>query len=258
MSLISNGINSVRAFALPCGVWADGRSAAAPRTALVRWWSVLSDVFYQVYVNGKFAGATIDTEQRQMVVPLPSCLNYLLRIEVFAVEVKFADVDFSGELENSPAGSGRVRISMLRDQNIPSGATVQIFFDNGTGQIDYENPLTDSPIYLWPAWQDKAGFGMSRFGLSDFGYDSAAALGFGKGSFGNGRFGLDADSIEWVSPPLQAGVYKFAVVVTDEKGNKSSVNETESVTVTPAAEPAKGLEVDSFDKQTNQLVLKIT
>jgi len=258
MSLVSNGINSVRAFALPCGIWGDGRELEAPRTALVRWRSVLSDVFYQVYVNGKFVGTTLDTEQRQMVVPLPSCLDYPVRIEVFAVEAQFADVDFSDELDNSPAGSGRVKISMLRSQDLPPGATLRIYFDNGTGQIDYENPLTDPPIELWPAWQDKAGFGMSRFGSSDFGYDSAAALGFGRGSFGNGRFGLDADAIEWVSPPLQAGVYKFAVVVTDAKGNDSSVSETESVTVTPAAEPAGGLEVDSFDKQANELVLKIT
>jgi hypothetical protein len=257
MSLISNGINSVRAFALPCGIWADGRADATPRTALVRWWSVLSDVFYQVYVNGKFAGTTLDTRQRQMVVPLPSCLDYPVRIKVFAVEARFADVDFSGELV-VPTGSGRVKISMLRSQDLPSGATITIYFDNGTGQIDYENPLADSPIELWSAWQDKAGFGMSRFGQSDFGYDWAAAIGFGRGSFGNGRFGLDADTIEWISPPLQAGIYKFAVVVTDEKGNNSSVSGTESVTVTPAAEPAGVLEVASFDKQTNELVLKIT
>ncbi len=256
MSLINNGINSVRAFALPCGIWADGRAAVAPRTALVKWRSVLSDVYYQVYVNGKYAGTTLDTQQRQMVMPLPICMDYPVRIEVFAVEAQDADIDFSDELD-MPTGSGRVKISMLRSQDLPPGATVQIFFDNGTGQIDYENSLTDSPIEVWSAWQDKAGFGMSLFGQSDFGYDSAAAVGFGGGNFGNGRFGLDADTIEWISPLLDAGVYKFAVVVIDEKGNQSSVSETESVMVTPAAEPAGGLEVNSFDKQANELVLKI-
>lgn len=243
---------------MPSGIWADGRAVVSPRTALVQWRSVLNDVFYQVYVNGKCAGTTLDTEQRQMVVPLPNCLDYPVRIEVFAVEAQCADVDFSGELDNTPAGSGRVRISMLRSQDLSPGATVQIFFDNGTGQIDYEHPLTNSPVELWPAWQDKAGFGMSRFGLSDFGYDSAAAVGFGRGSFGNGRFGLDEDTIEWISPPLEAGIYKFAVVVFDEKGSQSSVSETAPVTVTPAAEPAEWLEIYSFDKQANELVLKIT
>ena len=217
----------------------------------------MSDVYYQVYVNGKYAGTSRDTQQRRMVVPLPICMDYPVRIEVFAVEAQDADVDFSDELV-APADSGRVRISMLRSQELPPGATAQIYFDNGTGQIDYENPLTDSPFELWSAWQDKAGFAMTRFGLSDFGYDSAAAIGFGRGSFGGDMFGLDADTIEWISPPLQAGIHKFAVVVTDAKGNQSSVSETEPITVTPAAEPAGRLEVYSFDKQTNELVLKIT
>jgi hypothetical protein len=99
---------------------------------------------------------------------------------------------------------------------------------------------------------------MSRFGASDFGYDSAAAIGFGKGSYGNGQFGLDADTFEWVSTPLQAGVYKFALKVTDEAGNESNSSETVQITVIPAAKPAEQVSIFSFDKQTNQLVLRIS
>ncbi len=257
MSLISNGISSVRAFVLPDGIWADGCPVPAPRVALVRWRSVLQEVFYQIYVNGKFASTTLDTEQRQMIVPVPSFLTCAVRIEVFAVQAQDADIDFSDELDDSHGDSGRVKISMLRSHDLPPEATAQIYFDNCTGEIDYENPLTDPPIRLWPAWQDKAGFGMSQFGISDFGYDGAAAIGFGKGSFGYGLFGLDADTIQWTSPPLDAGVYKFAVIVVDEKGNSSNVTETGPITVTPAARPAEGLEISSFDKQTNELVLNI-
>jgi len=257
MSLISNGIDSVRAFALPAGIRADGRCVESPRSALVRWRSVLTDVYYQVYVNGRFAGTTLDTDQRQMVVPIPGSLITAVRIEVFAVKAQYADMDLSDELAGVSSDSGRVKISMLRSQDLPPGATIQIYSDNGTGEIDYDIPLNDSPVRLWPAWQDKAGFGMSLFGVSDFGYDSAAAVGFGKGSFGNGGFGLDADTIEWISPTLSAGVYKFAVVVTDSAGNKSSAGETGTITVTPAARPAEKLEISSYDKQTNELVLKI-
>jgi len=192
-----------------------------------------------------------------MIVPLPGSLDYPVRIEVFAVKAQFADIDFSNELNGFSGDGGRVRISMLRSQDLPPGATAKIYFDGGTGEIDYENPLTDTPVNLWSAWQDKSGFGMSRFGVSDFGYDSAAAVGFGRGSFGNGKFGLDADTIEWTSPPMETGVYKFAVVVIDEKDNQSSVSETATVTVTPAARPAERLEIASFDKQANELVLKI-
>jgi len=257
MAFVSSGIDRVRAFELPSGVWADGRYIDAPRIALVRWRSSWSDKFYQVYVNGQYAGATVDSEQRQMIVQTRTSLEAPVRIELFAVEAEEADTDFSGEIDCSQGHSGRVRISLLRGQNLPMGGAAQIYFDNGTGQVDYGNALGYSPIRLWPAWQDKVGLGMSRFGVSDFGLDCAAAVGFGKGSFGNGQFGLDADTFEWVSEPMQAGVYKFGVKITDEAGNESKVSESEPVTVTPAARPAEQVSICSFDKQTNLLVLKI-
>ena len=257
MALISSGIDRLRAFELPGGIWADGRSVATPRIALVRWHSSLCDKLYQDYVNSRYAGATIDSQQRQMLVHLPTLLEAPVRIDVFAVEADQANTDFSNEFDLSPHQTGRVRITLLRGQNLPIGSTAQIYFDNGTGEIDYDNPLSDLPIWIWPAWQDKAGFGMSGFGATDFGYDSAAAVGFEKGSFGRGQFGLDADTIEWMSQYLQAGVYKFGVRITDKGGNESS-SETGQVTVTPAARPAEQLNVSSFDKQTNQLVLSMS
>lgn len=258
MALTGNSIEKVRAFEVPAGIWADGRCVRLPRTVLVKWHSCWSNMFYQVYVNGQYAGATVDSQQRQMIVQMPTSLETPVRIEVFAVEVEEANTDFSNDIDSSIGQSGRVRISLLRSQNLPIGATAQIYFDNGTGEIDYDNPLNDSSIKVWPARQDKAGFGMSRFGASDFGYDSAAAVGFGKGSFGNGQFGLDADTFEWVSAPMQAGVYKFALKITDEAGNESSISETIQVTVTPAARPAEQVSISSFDKQTNQLVLSVS
>jgi hypothetical protein len=258
MALTGNGIEKVRALELPGGIWANGKYIGMPRTALVRWHSCLSNMFYQVYINGQFAGVTVDSQQRQMIVQMPTSLETPIRIEVFAVEAKQVNTDFSNEIEPSIGQSGRVRISLLRSQNLPIVATAQIYFDNGTGEMNYDKPLNDSPIRIWPVWQDKAGFGMSRFGASDFGYDSAAAVGFGKGSFGNGQFGLDADTFEWISPPLQAGTYKFALKVADEAGNESISSETIQVTVIPAAKPAEQVSISSFDKQTNQLVLSIS
>jgi len=257
MSLISTGIEAVRAFELPNGVWTDGRYVAAPRIALVRWRSSWTDMFYQIYVNGRFAGVTIDRQQRQEIIQIPASFESPVRIEVFAVAAEHAHIDFSNELEKKPANSGGVRINLLRGQNLPISATAQVYFDNGTGQIDYEKPLNHSPIKIWPAWQDKAGFAMSRFGVSDFGYDGAAAVGFGKGSFGHGQFGLDADTFEWTSSSMPAGLYRFGVEITDEAGNESTSSETEPITVTPAAKPAEKLTVSSFDPQTNQLILNI-
>ncbi len=256
MSLISDGIESVRIYELPVGIRADGGYVGLPRAALVRWRSDLNGMLYQVYVNGQYAGTTVDSQQREMVIALPTSLESPVRIEVFAVECEHGHIDFSGEIEKPPFDSGRVRLSLLRGQNLPFGAIARVYYDGGSGQIDYQNPVSE-PIRIWAAWQDKAGFGMSGFGAGDFGYDSAAAVGFGAGNFGHGQFGLDADTIEWTSPPLTMGVYKFAVKVFDQASNESIASETGPITVTPAARPAEGLSISSFDKQTNQLALKI-
>lgn len=260
MALISTGIEKVRAFELPCGIWGDGGGVESPRTALVKWSAKAdwSDMFYQIYVNGQYAGVTADSQQRQMIIQIPTSLESPVRIEVFAVEAEHADTDCSGEIDTPIGQSGRVEISMLRDQNLPVGANAQIYFDNGTGEIDYDKALNDSPIRVWGAWQDKAGFGMSKFGVNDFGYDSTAAVGFGKGSFGHAQFGLDADKLEWTSAPMRSGVYKFAVKVIDDAGNESSCSESTPVTVAPLPKPAEQVSVSSFDKQMNQLILSIS
>ncbi|MFC1676910.1 hypothetical protein ACFL3G_07605 [Planctomycetota bacterium] len=257
MTLISEGIEKVTVFELPNGIWSDGRTAASPRSALVKWRSSLNDKFYQVYVNGEYGGVTNEVEQREMVVAVASSLESAVRIEVFAVEAEYADSDLSSELDTSVGESGRVRLSFLRSQELPAGSTIEIYSDNGTGQIDYDNRVNDLPICVWPVWQDKAGFGMSWFGVSDFGYDSAGAVGFGKGSFGDGEFGIDADTIEWVSEQMTAGVYKFGVKVVDGFGNQSSVSETGEIVVVPGAKPAEDVSVLTFDKQANELVLSV-
>lgn len=257
MSLISSGIEKVRAFELPGGIWANGSDVPAWRIALVKWMSCWNDKFHQVYVNGRYAGTTIDSSQRQMVVQVPTYFASAVQIEVFAVKANEANKDFSGEIDPSKTHTGRVKIAFLRTQDLPIDSTAQIYFDNGSGEIDYNQPLLDQPIRVWPTWQDKAGFGMSRFGFSDFGYDGAGAVGFGKGGLGYGQFGFDADAFEWVSSALEAGIYKFGVKITDKAGNESNASETGPITVTPAAKPAEQISVSSFDKETNQLVLSI-
>jgi len=258
MALVSEGIERVRAFELPCSIWADGSNIGLPRIALVKWRSTWNDKFYQVYVNGRYAGVTLETDQRQMIVQIPTSLETPVRIEVFAVEIDEADTDFTSTLDSSIGYTGRVKVTLLREQSLPIGATAQVYSDNGTGEIDYNNPLINSPMKVWPVWQDKAGFGMSSFSTGDFGFDSAAAVGFGRGRFGNGQFGLDADTFEWVSESMPAGIYKFAVKITDENGHESNSSQTGQITVIPAARPAEIVSICSFDKQTNQLVLSVS
>lgn len=258
MGLTSNGIEFVRAYELPGGIRSDGGYVGAARRTLVKWRSSLAGKFYQVYVNGRYAGATNDSEQRQMVVQIQTSLGSAVRIEVFAVEFDEVDKDLGEQIAELQAGNGRVRIVMLRSQSLPIDAEAEVYFDGGTGEIDYSEALSREPIRIWPSRRDKAGFAMSMFGEGDFGYDSAGAVGFGRGSFGNGEFGLDADVIEWVSPALADGVYKFAVIITNSAGNQSTSSLSGEVTVISQAQPAEHLGISSFDKITNNLVLSVS
>ena len=258
MGLISSGIEKVRVSELPGGIWADGSTVNLPRIALVKWQSYLSDKFYQIYVNGRFAGATFETNQRQMVVQMPTSFKSAVKIEVFAVEAEDVNTDFGNAFDFLFCDSGRVKIVLLREQSLPMGSVIQIYSNGGNGEVDYDNPINDTPIHVWAVQQDKAGFGLATFGESDFGYDSAAAIGFGEGIFGHGEFGVDADFIEWTSEELSGGIYKFGVKIIDEAGNESDNSETREITVTPGAKPAEQVGVSLFNKLTNQLVLSIS
>ena len=174
MSLSSSGIDKVTAFAVASGVWPDGTSVTAPRTALVKWRSTLTDKLYQVYINRRLTATTAESTQLQAVVPLPRSATTAVRIEVFAVEPSEVDTDFSDQLSQPYSNSSTVNLSLLRSQQLPIDSTFSVYYDAGTSQIDYENPLNSLPIPIWSVWQDKAGFGMGGFGTGDFGFDSAA------------------------------------------------------------------------------------
>ncbi len=258
MSFSREGIEDIRVSPLPDAIAADGRGAVFSRAALVTWRSVLGARLCQVYVNGRLAGATLDPRQRRLVIQAPSSLASAVQVDVVAVAPEEAHVDFASQVAQSSVGKARVRLTFLRSQSLPAHAAANVYFDNDAGQIDYSKPLNDLPIPIWPCWQDKVGFGMAQFGVGDFGYDAAAAVGLGKGAFGYGQFGLDADVIEWISPTLPPGVYRFGAKVLDDQGNESDASETASITVIPVAHPAAALEVATFDEQANQLILSIS
>lgn len=250
MSIISEGIDRVRAFAIPAGVGCDGRADQLTGAAVIKWRSVHYDMLHQVYVNSRFAGVTVEPDQRQLVVPIPLSGKTAVRIEVFAVETRYADIDFSDELVTGRVQTGRVKVKFPRTDNLPLN-----------GKVDYYsggNKLNNRSMKIRPESADKGGFGLSSFGMSDFGYDGSAAIGFGKGNFGYGWFGFDSDMLCWQSEQLEAGEYKFGIKITDNKGNETRETvETEQITVIPPAEPAEGLRVESFDEQNGKLILKV-
>jgi len=257
MGLVSSGIDWVRAFALAGGVRADGGAVNDPLGALVKWRSEHWDKFHQIYVNGELAGVTSDCQQRRMVVPIPTESGSAVRLEVFAVEASGVHIDFGSELQLQQQ-AGRVKLSWIRSMNLPFEGTAQVFSDGGSGEIDYENPASREAIVLWPSWQDKVGFGLSEYGEGDFGYDGSAAVGFGRGAFGEGEFGFDADEISWESGELETGKHRFAVRIMDRFAQESDAQETGDITLIRTARPAEGLDVSSYDKEEDKLVLCIS
>ena len=256
MALTSEGIRSVRACEVPAGIWPDGQQVAAPRVALVQWQAddSLCGQFFQVYVNDQLAGVTVDSLQRRMLIPVPTPFDGPVSIAVFAVDPQESQSAFGGELATHCL-QGRVRITLLRSQHLPVDSHINIYWDHGTGMIDYTASLNTSPIPVWPSRRHKAGFGLSGFGRSDFGYDASAAVGFGGGNFGSGGFGIDADTIEWISPALADGTYRFGLVVCDRRGNTSMACETDPVCVVRSARPVEKTAVDWEGSQDGSFML---
>lgn len=258
MSIVRDGIEGVRAFVLPDGYLTGGRGASVSRAALVAWRSSLGGMLYQVYVDGSYAGTTVDPQQRQLVVLAPASFASAVRVEVVAVEPADAHVDFASELNDGGISDARVSLTLLRSQTLPAAAVANVYWDNGTGTVDYDVPLNAVPISIWPSWQDKDGFGMVPWGAGDFGHDAAASVGFGKGAFGSDQFGLDADVLEWVSPELPLGRYRFGVKIVDAAGNVSAPVETDPIPVVPPARPVALIDLAAYDESTGQLTLCIS
>ena len=258
MTLLSDGISNVRAFAIPAGITADGAVTANVSSILVKWRSGWLDKLHQVYVNGRLACVTSDCEQKEITVPISLSEQTAVRIEVFASKVENAHIDQSEKLNPATIQQGRAQIDFAKTHNLPIKATLNYYYDNGSGNVDYDNQLNVLPIPLWPGGQDKSGFGLSSFGKSDFGFDGSASVGFGKGNFGFGEFGFDACLMNWQSNQLTAGKYKFGIRITDSFGSvNDSSSETEQLTIIPPIKPAAKLSISAFDKTTNHLVLKI-
>lgn len=234
---------------LPAGVKSDGQVNQLAGAVVVKWSSTYIDKLHQVYVNGKFAGATLDANQRQMVAPVPLSQKYAVRIKIFAVEPEFADIDFSELLNTENVQAGRVKLEFARTGNLPMEGNVDYYSDSDT--------VNNRAIRIWSELANKDGFGLGSFGNSDFGFDGSAAIGFGKGSFGVGCFGFDADSLRWQSSQLDKGNYKFGISINDAAGNTADMVETGEMVVIPPATPAERLLVDSFDKQNGKIVLKV-
>ncbi|MBN1844784.1 MAG: hypothetical protein JW810_03810 [Sedimentisphaerales bacterium] len=240
---------------LPAGLLANAQGIAAlPGLLLVGWQSPLTDKRFQVYVDGTPAQVTEHARQRMMLVEYEHV--HPAAIEVIWVDLEDQYRDVSGQLTGFSSADGAHAIMHLpRLSRWPRASRVHLYGDGGMGSIDYSRALQSRP--LWPNPLDSWGFGLDAFGGGDFGYSGTGAVGWGKGGFGIGEMGFDADELVLATEALPAGVYQFAVQLTDEFGNlDGSPTEIFTIGIDPIpAEPA--LRIESYDDVNDELRLEI-
>ncbi len=131
--------------------------------------------------------------------------------------------------------------------------------NGGSGDIDWETPLTARRYPLYPNGTGYLGFGLAPFGNFAFGSGhSSGSVGFGLVPFGNGPFGRATAVIEATQLVTECGDYKYGFACYDKAGNVH-VGEPEEVTVEVHTAPPKptGLVKESYNKTTDVLVLSV-
>ncbi len=242
MILIRDGISKVKA--MPC--WGEG--------VVVKWKSIYTDKIYAVYVNDRLAGITEEINQKQLLVNVPFLEQTAATIEVFAVEAGSNNETVRPEKSRQ----AKVEIEFTKEQALADGAKADFFYDNQSGNVNYQNRLNENDINIWQTPWEKSGFGKSKFGKSDFARDAAAAAGFGKSEFGKSGFAIEGQTFKWQSEQLPTGKYKFGIKLRDELGNESTqLTETETLTIITPAKPGGKLEITEFYKDSGKIIFTI-
>jgi len=153
--------------------------------------------------------------------------------------------------------SAIITISFYVPPDALPGDYAKLHGNNGSGDIDWDVPLADSPIDLFPNGAGIYGFGYSSFGNTPFGKPAPVdVLGWGNVPFGKGRWGYGAAKITVTVTVHACGDYKFGFSHYDKAGNKHAGSPEEITVPIHVAPPAPtGLRRNSYDKDTDILVL---
>jgi len=249
------GIDKVRAMVFPAGQLCDGQIVPLPGLVLLRWRSDEADKLFQIYVNGNLAGVTSHFQQRTLLVQCDT--DHPAAIEIVSMDCQNRYEDYSEELDGFKNSDGsHVVLTWPRRGVLPLDSIAYVYWNGGSGQIDYSEPLATQTIWNDPV--EKWGWGLDGFGRGDFGYSGTGAAGWGCGSFAEGEFGFDAEVMCFESESLTLGEYKFAIGLADAQDNiEQEEISVEEFFIDPLP-VAPGLAVESYDEQSDQLVLEIS
>jgi hypothetical protein len=131
--------------------------------------------------------------------------------------------------------------------------------NGGSGDINWDTPLSTKKYELFPNGAGIYGFGHAPFGHFPFGHAySMRTAGFGHLPFGHFPFGYGTALIKAVVKVDECGAYKFAFACYDKLGNLH-IGTPEELTVNVHVTPPQPdrLTKYSYDKDTDVLVLNV-
>ena len=139
------------------------------------------------------------------------------------------------------------------------GDYAQLCGNGGSGSVDYDNPLDDTQLELFPDGAGIFGFGHAPFGHFRFGHGhSMRTAGFGHLPFGHFPFGHGTAIVKAQYEVSECGRYRFGIACFDKLGNSQTGTPGEvTCEVHIAPDKPDGLIKNSYDKDTDILVLDV-
>jgi len=150
-----------------------------------------------------------------------------------------------------------VTIEFIVPAGYRRGDYAKLHGNGGDGDIDWNNPLSDMAYELFPNGAGIFGFGLAPFGHHRFGRaHSMRTSGFGRLPFGRHPFGHGTGVVTVTHEVDECGEYEFGLACFDELGNLHVGSPEEaSLSIHLAPDAPAGLKKDSYDKDTDVLVL---
>ncbi|MHC4718666.1 MAG: hypothetical protein ACYS5V_16990 [Planctomycetota bacterium] len=226
------------------------RTAAVDGGLLLRARSAHSDKVVQCYLGRRLVD--VQVAPAEAVEFRLAGVGATDSIRLLAVDLDAAGTDlFDAAFAHDHGNRIRVRTPRTIAPYLPGDTWRVCRGDAGDSEAHTQVRRQD----VYPNGRYAGGFGFA-FGAGGFGWDGADCAGFGR-HFGRGEFGFDCDMLTWESPPLPPGAYPVEVTVVDAAGNESAPSAA-TVTLDACARPASSLAVQSYDPQTDTLVLTFT
>jgi hypothetical protein len=139
------------------------------------------------------------------------------------------------------------------------GDYAKLFWDSGTGTIDYDAPVDNRLYELFPDGAGIYGFGHALWGHFRWGHaQSRRAPGFGHLSWGRFPWGHGSGVVVASHVVSACGTYKYALKIYDSTGNAQSGSPAEaSIAVHTAPPKPAGLKKETYNKTTDVLTLEV-